>query len=71
MYNDKLVYKVVNWVFFGISLWKEKEALREALRQPVSSPTHSMQLALITIIKPHKHKLEQPDMHVVHVSSKV
>ncbi len=27
MYNDKLVYKVVIWVFFGISLWKEKVAL--------------------------------------------
>ncbi len=27
MYNDKLVYKVVIWVFLGISLWKEKEAL--------------------------------------------
>ncbi len=27
MYNDKLVYKVVIWVFFGISIWKEKEIL--------------------------------------------
>ncbi len=27
MYNDQLVCKVVIWVFFGISLWKEKEAL--------------------------------------------
>ncbi len=27
MYNDKLVFKVVIWVFVGISLWKEKEAL--------------------------------------------
>ncbi len=27
MYNDQLVYKVVIWVFFGISLSKEKEAL--------------------------------------------
>ncbi len=29
MYNDKLVYKIykVIWVFFEISLWKEKEAL--------------------------------------------
>ncbi len=27
MHNDKLVYKVVIWVFFGISLWKEKESL--------------------------------------------
>ncbi len=27
MYNDKLVYKVVIWVFWGISLWKEEEAL--------------------------------------------
>ncbi len=28
MYNDELVYKVVIWVFFGISLWKEKVALK-------------------------------------------
>ncbi len=28
MYNDQLVYKVVIWAFFGISLWNEKEALR-------------------------------------------
>ncbi len=28
MYNDQLVYKVVIWGFFGISLWTEKVALR-------------------------------------------
>ncbi len=28
MYNDQLVYKVVILAFFGISLWKEKVALR-------------------------------------------
>ncbi len=27
MYNDKLVYKAVIWVYFGVILWKEKEAL--------------------------------------------
>ncbi len=27
MYNDQLVYKVVIWVFCGVILWKEKEAL--------------------------------------------
>ncbi len=27
MYNDQLVYKVVMWVVFVISLWKEKEPL--------------------------------------------
>ncbi len=27
MYNDQVVYKVVIWAFFGISLWKEKVAL--------------------------------------------
>ncbi len=27
MYNDKLVYKVVIWAFFGISFLKEKVAL--------------------------------------------
>ncbi len=27
IYNDQLVYKVVIWKFFGISLWKEKVAL--------------------------------------------
>ncbi len=29
MYNDQLVYKVVIWAFFGISLWKEKVALNK------------------------------------------
>ncbi len=28
MYTDLLVYKVVIWAFFGISLWKEKVAFR-------------------------------------------
>ncbi len=27
MYNDQLVYKVVIWAIFGISLWTEKVAL--------------------------------------------
>ncbi len=27
MYNDQLVYNVVIWAFFGISLWTEKVAL--------------------------------------------
>ncbi len=31
IYNDKLVYKEVIWVFFGISLWKEKEALNSPM----------------------------------------
>ncbi len=31
MYNDKLVYKVVIWVFYGIGLWKEKEALTSSI----------------------------------------
>ncbi len=29
MYNDQLVYKVVIWAFFGISLWTEKVALNK------------------------------------------
>ncbi len=29
MFNDKLVYKVVIWVLFGVILWNEKEALRK------------------------------------------
>ncbi len=28
MYSDKLVYKVVIWKKIGISLWKEKVALK-------------------------------------------
>ncbi len=28
MYNDNLLYKVVIWAFFGISLWTEKVALK-------------------------------------------
>ncbi len=30
MYNDQLVYKVVIWAFFGISLWTEKVTLTKA-----------------------------------------
>ncbi len=26
-YNDQLVYKVLIWAIFGITLWKEKVAL--------------------------------------------
>ncbi len=25
MYNNKLVYKVVIWVYFGVIVWNEKE----------------------------------------------
>ncbi len=32
MYNDQLVYKVVIWASFAISLWKEKVALANVLR---------------------------------------
>ncbi len=31
MYNNQLVYKVVIWAFFGISLWTEKVALNFSL----------------------------------------
>ncbi len=31
VYNDKLVYKVVLWVFFLFSLWKENVALNISL----------------------------------------
>ncbi len=34
MYNDKLVYKAVIWVFWGISLLKEKEALNPVASLP-------------------------------------
>ncbi len=27
IYNDQLVYKVIIWAFFGITLWREKVAL--------------------------------------------
>ncbi len=37
MYNNKLVYKVVIWVFFVISLWKEKEALINTSKHPLWS----------------------------------
>ncbi len=33
MYNNKLVYQVVIWAFFGISLWNEKVALRDTVCQ--------------------------------------
>ncbi len=28
MYNDQLVYKIVIWAFYAISLWTEKVALK-------------------------------------------
>ncbi len=42
MYNDKLVYKAVIWVFWGIRLWKEKEALiccKNAMYPGYSTPS--------------------------------
>ncbi len=34
MYNDQLIYKVVIWAYFGISLWREKVPLtRMEMRQ--------------------------------------
>ncbi len=33
MYNDQLVYKVVIWAFFGISLWNEKVTLIKYLKR--------------------------------------
>ncbi len=35
MYNDQLVYKVVIWAFFEISLWKEKLALTGAVNKHI------------------------------------
>ncbi len=37
IYNNQLVYKVVIWAFFGISLWNEKVALMYPL-YGISSP---------------------------------
>ncbi len=31
MFNDKLVYKVVIWVFSEMHIWKEKEALNTCI----------------------------------------
>ncbi len=36
MYNNKLVYKII-WVFFGVILWKEKEALTDIERVNIHS----------------------------------
>ncbi len=41
MCNDQLVYKVVIWVFFGISLWTEKVALNTTPRHTYSLTTFS------------------------------
>ncbi len=68
MYNDKLVYKVVIWVFFGISLWKEKETLRlygetmchssgrDRVFTVVSLEMHSMLIAQVSysIVQPRR-----------------
>ncbi len=41
MINDTLVYKVVIWVFWGISSWKEKVALSDSMEE---HSTHIYQL---------------------------
>ncbi len=44
VYNDQLVYKLVIWVFFGISLWKVKVALR-----PNYNNRHSIDILITSI----------------------
>ncbi len=43
IYNDQLVYKVVIWAFFGISLWTQKVALTLPydLERQVDKGTHT------------------------------
>ncbi len=55
MYNDQLVYTVVIWMFFGISLWKEKEALRPPTEEEIKyiflkPPTNSYNYCATTVI---------------------
>ncbi len=40
MHNDQLVYNVVIWAFFEISLWKEKVALSSVIYQWVGGALH-------------------------------
>ncbi len=58
MYSDQLVYKVVIWVFFGISLWTEKVGLNIYIIQVWildiirSVYTFSRTITLITVQSP-------------------
>ncbi len=47
MYNDKLVYEVVIWVFGGISLWTEKEPLTENLQTFIIDPPSPTTVSLV------------------------
>ncbi len=44
-YNDQLVYKVVIWAFFGISLWTEKVALNRNTYSLLRNVEHSLGLS--------------------------
>ncbi len=51
MYNDKLVYKIVIWVFWGISLWKEKKALiKKSVPQDKTKWTPFILLGLLGVL---------------------
>ncbi len=51
MYNDKLVYKIVIWVFWGISLWKEKKALiKKSVHQDKTKWTPFILLGLLGVL---------------------
>ncbi len=47
MYNDKLAYKVVIWVFLGVMLWKEKDTLSMFNGQAGRSIIHCQSVQVI------------------------
>ncbi len=49
VYNDQLVYKVVIWAFFGISLWTEKVALINIGADEIIVPHMGDPLQVITV----------------------
>ncbi len=61
MYNDQLVYKVVIWAFFGISLWKEKVALKYFAIVKCNNKEHSQSVkeSVQFIIIPQMYEINQ------------
>ncbi len=55
MYNDQLVYKVIIWAFFGISLWKEKVALTRISHNHIMLNFESCLFACIAKIHNYTH----------------
>ncbi len=58
MYNDELVYKVVIWAFFWISLWTEYQIIKPWLNLHIGGPGHVIYMGNLEGICSHKNTPE-------------